>query len=297
MNISPKDIQFCQKIMSLCGPTYYWATKLFPKNIRQATYVLYAFYRVPDDIVDLEKRDKKAKLKKWVNEWHDLIQNPSSKNLQKASPVLRGSYHVHKKYNIPFHFSTSFLDAMLQDLSKKRYQNYQELENYMYGSAAIPGIMMTYIIKPNPAPKTLEQAKDLGYAMQLTNFIRDIREDIQERDRVYLPQDEMKSYGVSNNDIRQNDYPDNWNCFIKAQLQRTNQLYISGFQGLKKLPVHARFCIKLAAVMYMDYNRQIIKSSFRVYHSTYKLTIYRKIICLIKTILNLTTPPKCPKQL
>jgi phytoene synthase len=296
MKISSQDIQFCQKIMAKSGPTYYWATKLFPKKIRQSTYILYAFYRVPDDIVDLEKENKKLKLEEWVKEWSNLVENPTPTNLQQANPVLRASYIVHQIYKIPFHHSQSFLKAMLQDLTKKRYQTYQELKDYMYGSAAVVGIMMTYLINPSPTAQTLKQAEDLGYAMQLTNFIRDIKEDVDERDRIYLPEDELKAFQITSKNIQNHDYPPRWEAFVKEQLLRTNQLYKSGFQGLKKLPFHARFCIRLAAVMYMDYNRQIIQSNFRVYDSTYKLTTARKIFCLIKTVLNLTQPPKWPKQ-
>lgn len=296
MTISNQDIQYCQQIMAKAGPTYYWSTKLFPEKIRQATYVLYAFYRVPDDIVDLEKKDKQKKLEQWVQDWNQLIQKQNQKNLQKTNPVLRSAYQVHQIYNIPFHYSQSFLKAMLQDLTKKRYENYKDLKNYMYGSAAIPGIMMTYLVKPNPDPITLQQAEDLGLAMQLTNFIRDIKEDIDDRDRIYLPQDELKKYQVTDQNIKNHDYPTKWNQLISYQINRSHQLYKSGFQGLKKLPLHARFCIRLASIMYMDYNRQIIKSNFRVYHSTYKLSLIRKIFCLLKAILNLTTPPKCKKQ-
>lgn len=296
MNISNKDIIHCRDIMAACGPTYFWATNLLPKEIREATYVLYAFYRVPDDIVDLEKNNKAKKLKAWIGEWELLLKSPTKENLKKSNPVLRATYQIHELYNIPHKYSRAFLEAMLQDLIKSRYENYQELEDYMYGSAAVPGIMMTYLVKPSPDEITLDQAKDLGLAMQLTNFFRDISEDIDDRDRIYLPQTDLRKYAITNKDIQNHIYPDTWSQFMCFQLERANQLYLSGFEGLKKLPFHTRFCIKLSAVMYMDYQRQIIKSDFKVYDSTYRLSSVRKIWCLIKTILNLTTSPKCQKQ-
>lgn len=296
MQLDPKDIQHCKNIMSNCGPTYFWATRLLPKKVREATYSLYAFYRVPDDIVDLEKENKEVKLKAWISEWDSLIKNPSFKNLEKANPILRINYQIHQTYSIPHKYSRAFLKAMLQDLTKSRYNNYQELDDYMFGSAAVPGIMMTYLVKPNPDKETLQQAKDLGLAMQLTNFFRDIKEDIEERDRIYLPLDELEKFQIKVEDIQNQTYPQNWNDFMCFQIDRANNLYESGFQGLKKLPFHTRFCVKLSAVMYMDFQRQIIQSDFKVYHSTYRLSTTRKLWCLVKTIFNLTTPPKCQKQ-
>ncbi len=280
--------------MSDCGPTYYWATRLLPQKIRNATYVLYAFYRVPDDIVDLAPaKQKEDKLNQWLSDWERSKQKPH----KVKSPVLRAAQVIHKKFNIPYKYADAFLKAMKQDLTKSRYNNYQELADYMFGSAAVPGIMMTYLVKPNPDKKTLQQAEDLGLAMQLTNFIRDIKEDIEDRDRIYMPVDEMKRFNITEEDIKKHRYPKTWKSFICFQINRSHDLYKSGFEGLKKLPLHTRFCIKLAAIMYMDYNRQIIKSDFQVFHTTYKLSTSRKFFCLIKTILNLTTPPRCPKQL
>lgn len=296
MELSTKDIRYCQKIMAKCGPTYYWATRLLPRTVREATYALYAFYRVPDDIVDLEQDNKSEKLKAWIDDWNSLISAPTQNNLKKANPVFRVNYQIHKSYSIPHKYSGAFLNAMLQDLTKSRYASYQELEDYMFGSAAVPGIMMTYLVKPNPDKLTLEQAKDLGLAMQLTNFFRDIKEDIEERNRIYLPLEELQKFKIDQSDIINQIYPENWQSFMCFQLQRANKLYESGFEGLKKLPFHTRFCVKLSAVMYMDFQRQIIQSNFKVYDSTYKLSTVRKIWCLIKTIFNLTTPPKCPKQ-
>lgn len=282
MTFNKNDIDYCKKIMEQCGPTYYWATKLFPKEIRQATYILYAFYRVPDDIVDLNTENPEQELTQWVKDWQYLYQNPTEENILKANPVLRSSFQVHQKYNIPFKYSESFLKAMLQDLTKETYEDYQELEDYMYGSAAVVGIMMTYLMNPNPDTKTLKHAEDLGYAMQLTNFLRDISEDIDDRQRIYMPQNDLKKYKITSKDIQDHQYPDQWSEFMQSQIQKCYQLYESGYQGLQYLPKRAAWCIRLASKMYQDYLTKIEKSNYQVFHSNYKLKTNQKMFILLK---------------
>lgn len=285
MQITSSDLKHCQKIMASCGPTYYWATKLFSKQLRQATYVLYAFYRVPDDIVDLNTKNPEQELTKWVKDWQALYQNPTKENLQNTNPVLRSAYLVHKHYNIPFKYSESFLKAMLQDLTKETYEDYQELQDYMYGSAAVVGIMMTYLMSPNPTSKTLQHAEDLGYAMQLTNFLRDIKEDIDDRNRIYIPQDILKKHQIISQDIIGHNYPDQWSSLMQELIQKCNDLYESGYKGLQYLPKRAAWCIRLASKMYQNYLIKIENSNYQVYNSDYKLNTNQKIKILIKHAL------------
>ena len=182
------DVEFCRQIQSKNGKSYYFATKLFPKDIRSATYILYAFFRTPDEIVDNPQNSDsqiiKDELIKWKTKWEE------AKIEKSDNPVLRATANLFKKYKIPNEYADAFLLAMVQDIEKKRYKNYQELENYVYGSAAVVGLMMTYVIGYTE-PNALEYAKKLGYAMQLTNFLRDIDEDYVNRNRIYMPQDEL----------------------------------------------------------------------------------------------------------
>lgn len=289
------EVDFCKKIMANAGPTYYWATRLMPKKIRHATYVLYAFYRVPDDIVDLHSSDPTQDLMQWVDTWKKTISNPeSSLENSDLSPVLSAALKVHQNFNIPFDYSISFLDSMVQDLTKKNYEDYQELENYMYGSASVVGIMMTHLFLQNPSAKVLEKAKSLGEAMQLTNFLRDIHEDLEDRKRVYMPKDELLKFGI-NSDFSEFVYNQNWKDFMCFQIQRNVNLYQDGFSGLQYLPLHVSFCVKLSAVMYMSFLQQIIDSDFQVFDSKYRLLISQKLKNLVLTLFNKFKYPLCQK--
>jgi phytoene synthase len=282
------DLLECKKIMKAAGKTYYFATKLFPQKIREATYILYAFYRVPDDMVDLNPdlspSEKSDLLLGWVQKWRDCIKN----NGQSEESVLRLAYQIHIEYKIDFAYSEDFLKAMIQDLTKDRYQNYAELEDYMYGSAAVVGIMMTHLIgqknQDKPSPMVLELASKLGYAMQLTNFLRDINEDIDERSRIYLPLDELKLYGIAEQELLQKKYALKWTEFMECQLNRADQLYKQADAGIKQLNWYGRLAVRVASRLYQAYHTEIRNSEYRVFESKYKISKLKRLFILIKNL-------------
>ncbi len=282
------DLKICQEIMRKAGKTYYFAVQIFPKEMRLATYALYAFYRVPDDIVDLNEdlspQIKEKMLQEWIDKWNHCINN----NGESDEAVLRAAYIVHKNFDIDFSYAQVFLDAMKQDLVKSRYENYAQLENYMYGSAAVVGIMMTHIIgvksKKKPNAVVLGYAEKLGYAMQLTNFIRDICEDIDERNRIYMPEDEYKSFGIDELDFAKHKYTENWSNFLELQLHRAERFYREADQGIKYLNWQGRLSVKVASRLYESYHRLVRNSNYKVYHNKYSVSGLRKIYILVKSI-------------
>jgi phytoene synthase len=283
-----RDIEICKKIMKNAGKTYFFATKVFPAKIRNATYALYAFYRVPDDIVDLNEdlpvEARRRMLKEWTDKWSACIDTKGKSD----EAVLRSAYKVHIEYGIDFKYSADFLQAMDQDLDKSRYRNYAELEKYMYGSAAVVGIMMTFVIGQrkleSPTRMTLAYAEKLGYAMQITNFLRDIHEDIDERNRIYMPEDEYKIFEIEEIDFIKHKYPEKWNDFLELQLHRAERLYREADQGIKQLNWYGRFAVRLASRLYEEYHKEIRKSEYKVFHNKYSISTARRITILLKSI-------------
>lgn len=287
------DNKICQEIMRKAGKTYYFAVQVFPKKIQLATYALYAFYRVPDDIVDLNEdlpiEDRTNLLLEWVEKWRKCIENEGKSD----EAVLREAYKVHLEYKIDFKYAEAFFKAMIQDLSKTRYANYDELEEYMYGSAAVVGIMMTHLIGVRkswddgsglPSALTLDYASKLGYAMQLTNFMRDICEDIDDRNRIYLPEDEYLKFVIEELDFAKHKYPEQWNSFMELQLHRAERFYREAEQGVKHLNWYGQLAVKLAARLYEAYHKEIRKSGYKVYHFKYSISGFKKIYLLIKSL-------------
>lgn len=234
--------QECQRIHAKHGKSYYFATRFFPKDLRLATYALYAFFRLPDEMVDNPSgRDPKGELERFRAEWRSGVS---------THPVLMAARDTFDRYHIPFQYSEVFLDAMIQDTWKTTYATYAELESYMYGSAAVVGLMMSHVIGFESG--ALAYAEKLGYAMQLTNFLRDINEDKEKRGRVYMPQDELARFG------------DDRIAFMKFQIARADALYDEANQGIPLLHARGRFAVRAASDLYREILRKIEKQNYDV---------------------------------
>lgn len=241
-----QDIQYCKRIQRTHGKSYFFATRFFPKRLREATHVLYAFFRVPDDFVDTPTpgSDPEQLLTDWLADWKQAYATGTS-----THPVLRAAADIHHTYEIPFEESEIFLQAMIQDLTKSRYGNYDELCAYMNGSAAAVGVMMSYVIGFT-SKDALVHARDLGYAMQLTNFLRDIAEDIDERDRIYLPLDELHAASVSEADVVNHHFTPEFREFMISQAKRAKALYRSADKGIPMLQQDGQLAVRTASKLY-----------------------------------------------
>ena len=274
------DVEFCKQIQRKYGKSYYFATKLFPNDIKDATHILYAFFRVPDEIVDnpinKDLQVVKLKLEEYKHNWELAKINKSE------DPVLRASAFLFRKYNIPEIYADEFLSAMIQDTEKSRYKNYKELEEYMYGSAAVVGLMMTHVIGYSD-DKALDYAKRLGYAMQLTNFLRDISEDYVERNRIYMPEDELKAFNLTEKDIAQKIKSDNFVKFIKWQIHKNHQLYKEANEGIKYLSKRGQFAVRLGSALYEAILDKIEEENFDIFSNRVKTSLLEK--CIITTKL------------
>lgn len=277
------DFEICRLIHKKYGKSYYFATYFFPKDLRNATYSLYAFFRLPDEIVDsqgIKGRDLiMDEMQTFRNDWKNAYSTGESDN-----PVLRATAFVFKKYSIPFEYSEVFLNSMLQDISTSRYATYKDLEDYMYGSAAVVGIMMSYVIGFSDK-QALIYAEKLGYAMQVTNFLRDIKEDYKERGRIYMPQDELSAFGLKEDDIKQERVSENFVRFMRFQIDRARSLYNEADKGIKMLSPRGRLSVKIASVLYGHILYEIEKQGYNIYEERARVSFGKKILLLIQTLL------------
>lgn len=271
--------EVCRMIHKRHGTSYYFATKLFPKELRLATHALYAFFRIPDEIVDQGTTDPERALEDWQDRWYEAHVTRTS-----SDPVLKAAAHVFHAHAIPFAYSEAFLGAMHQDLRKTRYATYEELRQYMYGSAAVVGLMMTHVIGFDDQ-RALAHAEKLGYAMQLTNFLRDVREDLEQRGRIYLPADEMDAFGVMEEDISSHQISDRWKEFVRMQIQRADQLYDEANEGIRYLRPRGRLAVRAGSDLYRMILRKIESQNYDVYRSRARTSGWEKLACILTTSL------------
>ena len=255
MSDSPRDFSAAYRaaraLLKHHGKSYYFSTRLFPRDLQEATCALYAFVRLPDEIVDNSPQETldeiaavRQKLLDFLETWKTAYQTGDS-----GDQILDFAAHIFHKYGVPFEYSQSFLQAMIQDTEQTRYADYEDLERYMYGSASCVGLMMSHIIGFK-APETLSYATQLGSAMQLTNFLRDIDEDYQLRGRVYMPQDELQRFGLNDEDIAQRKFSPAFREFMQFQVERAHQLYDEANKGIALLNQEGRFAVSSASTLY-----------------------------------------------
>jgi phytoene synthase len=266
-----------QKITKKYGTSYYLATLFFPKDIREATWTLYAFFRIPDEIVDTEESKPeraRERLIAWQKDWETE---------QPEHPVLQETKKVFARYSIPTSYATDFIQAMISDTSVSTYKNYDALKAYMYGSAAVVGLMMSYVIGYE-AP-ALEHATELGYAMQLTNFLRDIDEDYTLRGRIYLPQEDFVKFGIDESYFKEKKYDENWKNLIKFEIERTRKLYRASDAGMPLLSKRGRFAVILASSLYEKILDKIEQANYNIWNKRVRTTRWDKVKSIIQSII------------
>lgn len=273
------QIEHSRNIQKKYGASYYFSTLFFPKKIREATFSLYAFVREADEIVDSNEHlssDKKYSLLEKYQQ--------SFFNTEKSENTSIELFKVTKKeYLIPSDYISSFIDAMKQDCKKTRYTTYDELRDYMYGSATVVGYMMCHIIGyKEPA---LIYARKLAEAMQMTNFLRDIREDYEKRDRIYIPNEDLVMHGLTEDDIKSMRINDNFKKMMVYEISRARKLYKEADEGIALLNKDGRFPVRLSSRLYEAILDEIEKSNYDIFAKRHRVSKIKKIIILLRTLI------------
>jgi phytoene synthase len=261
------------------GKSYYYSTRLFPRELQEATCAVYAFVRLPDEIVDNSPCETPADLERvkqeiaeFGAEWRRAYTTGASDNA-----ILQLAAQTWHKYEIPYEYSEEFLRAMVQDTHQTDYATYADLEGYMYGSAAVIGLMMSHLVGFQK-PETLEHAQKLGYAMQLTNFLRDIDEDFQLRNRVYMPAAELARFNLSRDDIANRRFSLDFRAFMEFQGARAHQLYQEANKGIPLLNPEGRFAVATASTLYRAILGKLEQQGWNPFPRRAKTSLGEKVV-------------------
>ncbi len=260
------------------GRTFYYATRLLPERVREQTYVLYGFFRIADEVVDGERGytpdEQEARL--------ELLREAALGEREADDPVVEAFADVREEAGIPDEEVNAFIDAMVTDIDTDRYETYEDVEAYMRGSAAAVGNMMSAVMGVDDE-QVRPHAMALGEAFQLTNFIRDVREDIHDLDRVYLPLETLRRHDVSVDDIRNERVTPALREAVAAELRRAEERYRTGVRGIEYLPEDCQFGVVLAAVLYAEHHRLIRNREFDVLSARPTLSRPRKLWTVART--------------
>lgn len=271
--VESDHIEQSKAIHRRTGRTFYYATRLLPGRVREATYVLYAFFRVADEVVDDAEGVPPDEQRRQL----ESLREQALGRAEPEGPVLAAFQDVKERHGITDADVDEFIDAMLTDIETRRYEDYAELEAYMNGSAAAVGRMMTAVMDPEDPDSALAHATALGEAFQLTNFVRDVREDIVDRDRIYLPQSTLEEEGVTNAQLERFEMDEAVARAVRTELARAESLYRKGVAGIKYLPRDCQLPVLLAAVLYAEHHRLIRDVDYDVLTNEPELSTARKL--------------------
>lgn len=178
---------------------------------------------------------------------------------------------------------------MITDTHIMSYETYDELRTYMHGSAMVVGEMMCYVVGTQNIEAALPAAHALGEAMQLTNFLRDVREDWVDLQRIYMPNDDLGVYGLSDRHIKEfcqlGHGNENREAYCAYQIQRCDKLYQKAYNGIHHLPRSARMPVKLAGKLYQRILRRIETHHYNVFQGSMRTTSREKFRTVIATLL------------
>jgi 15-cis-phytoene synthase len=233
--------QYCARLTAQHSKSFYLSSALLPDAKRRATRALYAFCRVGDDLIDRSGADPAAAIKHWSD--ITLASDPKS-----ADPVVLAWSHARSIYRIPQRYAEQLINGVARDLYQTRYQTFAELAEYSYGVASTVGLMSMHIVGFS-GPEAVPYALKLGVALQITNILRDVGEDYRSG-RVYLPQEELAAFSITEDQIAAGRVDDRWREFMRFQIARNRLLYKEAWPGIALLNRDGRCAIAAAATLY-----------------------------------------------
>jgi phytoene synthase len=257
----------CRRLNASHGRTYYLATLLLPAWKRPSVHALYGYARWADEVVD-DVTSTRSPAEKEV-----LLKGPS--------PVDLALEDTLRRWDIPRSHVDDFVASMLMDLTVTEYATWDDLMTYVHGSASVIGLQMLPLLEPVvPREVAAPYAVDLGIAFQLTNFLRDVGEDLR-RGRVYLPQEDLTAFGVTRGHLehgaRTGTVDGPVRRLLAFEVERTRAIYRSARQGVRLLHPTSRPCIETALALYGGILDEVERADYQVLDRRVSVSLARRV--------------------
>ena len=272
----------CRRISEQHGRTYYLATRLLPAGKRPAVHALYAFARQADEIVDemapgRSLDDRRGDLTQFIAEFRAGGSD---------RPVLRAVRDTIERHDIDAALFDRFLASMLMDLSVTDYADFDDLMRYVDGSAAVIGLQMLPVLGTVAGMRDVAApyALDLGIGFQLTNFIRDVGEDLQ-RGRLYLPVADLEVFGVTRADLEAGVVTGAIRRLLAFEISRAREFLRNAQPGIRLIDPTSRDCVHTARVLYGGILDEVERSDYRVMDRRVSVGLSRRAVVAVPGLL------------
>ncbi len=276
----------CQRVTKAEAKNFYYAFVTLPKAKRRAIYAAYAFCRLCDDIADepLPLDEKQRKLR----EVDAALER--ARDGEPDGPVYSALAHAVHEYGIPWEDLAEVARGVEMDLTLDRYETFDDLASYCYRVASVVGIICIHIFGFSD-PAARGYAIDLGLGMQLTNILRDLREDA-EMGRVYLPQQELRRFGYPEEALMAGEVNDEFISLMRFQVARARGYFDSGKLLLPLLPVRTRACPAVLGGLYNRVLDRIEDNGYNVFERRIALSTRTKLLLAVRLWLQSYAPLK-----
>ena len=286
----------CRRLNAQHGRTYYLATLLLPPHKRPAVHALYGFARYADEIVDdlgstADDEEKAAELVGWGEQVLADVDRGASEH-----PVTRALVDTVHRWGVPRVHLEDFLASMRMDLTVTGYPTFEDLMVYVHGSAAVIGLEVAHVLEPAagvPLAVALPYAADLGVAFQLTNFVRDVGEDLQ-RGRVYLPGEDLAAFGVEREQLESGVVDARVRRLLAFEVARCRELYRRAASGVRLLHPTSRDCVRTAAALYGGILDEVEAADYRVLDRRVRVGLARRARVAVPGVLRATAVRRVP---
>jgi phytoene synthase len=258
----------CRELTAIHSRSFYLASSLLPAAKRQAVWALYAFCRISDDIVDQPGHNVHLALANWRRRMLASTPPPDDR-------VAIAWADTQARYHIPLRYAEQLIEGVAADLQRTRYPTFAELATYAYGVASTVGLMSMHIIGFS-GPEAIPYAIKLGVALQVTNILRDIAEDWR-AGRVYLPQEELAAFNLTEADLATSQVNERWRAFMRFQIARNRRLYQEAWPGITMLHPEGRLAIAAAARFYEGILEAIENRDYNVFGGRAQVDTWGKL--------------------
>lgn len=274
--------EYARRITAYYSKSFYVSARILPPDRRWATCALYGFCRHCDNLIDTPRQRTRSEIFgeiEFLTEELQIAYNTS----ESEHPVVRAFILVAKRYGIPVEYPLDLLKGVAMDIQQVRYITFDELTFFCYRVAAVVGLMMTHVLGYKDT-RVFEYAKRLGIAMQLTNILRDIKED-KEMGRIYLPETDLDLFGVSQQDIFNEKMTPHLRALMKFQIKRADRYYSEAIPGISLLKTESQYAIYSAAKIYRGILRKIEAQNYNPFLNRVFVPPIQKIGILLHEML------------
>jgi len=259
---------YCRQISKKHAKTFYLASMFLPKEQQKPIFAIYALLRTVDDVVDMAEEKlataliTREEISRMLDNWKLKLTACYAGKVEN-DPIMMAWHDTLKRYTIPIDLPLDLMDGVAMDIEFKPFETFDELYIYCYKVAAVVGLMTSEIFGYNDK-QALQHAIELGIAMQLTNILRDIGEDVN-RNRIYLPLEDLRRFNYAPEELMQKSINSNFINLMKFQIERARTYYRLSEQGIPMLEKRSRFGVAISSLNYSNILTAIEKNGYDVF--------------------------------